>query len=184
MPKTRRALPVLAAVLLAVVVPAAPASAHSKLKSTSPAANATVTTALTEISLTFNEPVKQQNTTIAVNGPDGVSYSDGAARRVDNTVTQAVKPLPTGAISVVWKTVSTDGDPISGQFAFTNTAAPPASAAPAPSPTAAAVSSATPNAQPAADERSGGGLWWVLGAAAAVLLVAAGGFVWVRKRST
>ena len=177
----RRVLAVLAAVIV-VAVPATPAWAHAKLQSTNPAARANVTTVITAVTLTFNEPVRQQNTTVAVTGPDGLSYSDGAARRVDNTVTQAIKPLPVGAITVAWKTVSPDGDPISGTFAFTNAAPPPTSAAPQPSPTTPAISApASVNARSAANS-DGSALWWLAGAVLILLLIA-GGVLWFRRRA-
>src|SRR5258706_14317873 len=116
-PARRHAAPGVIALLTAlavVAVPASPAWAHAKLQRTSPASGATVTEAITTITLTFNEMVKQQQTTVTVTGPDGISYSDGSARSVDKSVLQAVKPLPAGAIHVVWKTVSPDGDPIQG----------------------------------------------------------------------
>jgi methionine-rich copper-binding protein CopC len=177
--------------LLGVAFPAAPAWAHAKLLSTDPAAGATVATAVTTITLTFNEPVRQQMTTVTVTGPDGVSYSDGNARSVDKQVLQGVKPLPAGAIRVVWKTVSPDGDPIQGTFAFSNAAAPPTSAAPSPSPAQAsaspqvpapAVSSLAPNARAASDDQGSDGLVWWLVAAAIVLVALTAGAFWFRRR--
>jgi methionine-rich copper-binding protein CopC len=175
------------AIVLAVAVPASPAWAHAKLQSTNPAAHASVTTAVTTVTLVFNEPVRQPNTTVTVTGPDGVSYSDGAARRVDNTVTQAVKTLPVGAITVVWKTVSPDGDPISGTFGFTNAAPPPTSAAASPTEAPASKGPPTTTAVNAQPTPSGGGtgsaVWWLAGAALVLLLIA-GGVIWLRRRRT
>jgi len=181
-------LAALAAVLV-VAFPAAPAWAHAKLVSTDPAANATVATAVTTITLTFNEPVKQQFTTVVVTGADGVSYSDGSARSVDKQVLQAVKPLPSGAVKVTWKSVSPDGDPIQGSFAFTNAAAPPTSAAASPSPAAATSAapvpvptSAAPAVEQASDEQdSGSAIGWLIAGAVVVIVLAAAGF-WLRSR--
>jgi methionine-rich copper-binding protein CopC len=171
------------AIVLAIAVPATPAWAHAKLQSTNPAANTNVTATIAAVTLTFNEPVRQQDTTVTVTGPDGVSYSDGAARRVDNTVTQAIKPLPVGAITVAWKTVSPDGDAISGTFAFTNAAPPPTSAAPPPteSPAATATATTSANAQPAANDGGSSTIVWTLIGAALVMLLA-GGVLWLRRR--
>src|SRR4029079_7998426 len=68
-----------AAVLLGLLVgafavligPAAPASAHAELVSSSPAAGSTVPTAPDEIVLTFSEPVRQVPGKSHVIGPDG-----------------------------------------------------------------------------------------------------------------
>ncbi|WP_238011957.1 copper resistance protein CopC [Dactylosporangium sp. AC04546] len=166
---------------------AAPASAHSTLVRSDPAKGATVTTPVATVTLTFNEMVKQSRTTVTVTGPDGASYSDGAARVVDKNVLQAVRALPPGAISVAWSTVSADGDAISGTFAFTN-AAPAPSLSPSPSapasPTAAPTSaSATPVPVPTSSEDSGSAAWWIAGAAVLVVLLG-GGFFWSRRRRT
>lgn len=176
-------------VLLAVVVPAAPAWAHAKLVSTDPATGATVAAPVATITLTFNEPVKQQFTTVVVTGADGASYSDGPARSVDKQVLQTVKPLPSGAIRVTWKTVSPDGDPIQGTFSFTNAAPAPTSAAASPSPSAAATTSpapagtsSTPEARTASNDEGPGGLVWLLVAAVIVLALLAGGAYWFRSR--
>jgi methionine-rich copper-binding protein CopC len=184
-----------AAVLIAFLAVAAhpsPASAHAKLVGTSPKASSTVAEPITTVTLTFNEPVKQQQTTIAVSGPDKTSYSEGAARSVDKNALQGVKPLPTGTISVVWQTVSADGHPMKGQFTFTNTAAaatpisatPSASPSTSPSPVAAVPTGAGPPvAQPAGDEGGlGSGLPWLIGAVV-VLVALAGGTIWWRRRS-
>ncbi|GGM78824.1 copper resistance protein CopC [Dactylosporangium sucinum] len=166
---------------------AAPASAHSTLVRSDPAKGATVTTPVAAVTLTFNEMVKQSRTTVTVTGPDGVSYSDGAARVVDKNVLQAVRALPPGAITVAWSTVSADGDAISGTFAFTNAAPAPSpspspslSPSPSPSPSAAATS-ASP--VPASSEDSGSATWWIAGGAVVVLLLAGGWFFARRRRS-
>jgi methionine-rich copper-binding protein CopC len=67
---------------------AAPAWAHARLLRSAPGDGTTVTQPVTEVTLTFNEPVKQRSTTVVVTGSDGSSFSDGAARVVDTTVTQ------------------------------------------------------------------------------------------------
>ena len=62
----------------------------------------------------------------------------------DTTVTQAVKPVTSpGVVTVRWRVVSSDGHPISGEYAFTVDApvTPTASAEPDPSATTGAPSS-------------------------------------------
>lgn len=174
--------------LLVMLLPAQPAWAHAKLVKTDPASGATVAAPLTAVTFTFNEMVKQQFSTVVVTGADGVSYSDGTPKSVDKTLTQPVKPLPAGAVRVVWRTVSGDGHPLEGQFTFTNAAPAPTSAAPS----SAAPSSAAPASSDAAtlavdptrnvDDGDGGLLWVILGAVAVVLILA-GGAVWWRRRT-
>ncbi|MFD0745902.1 copper resistance protein CopC [Phytohabitans flavus] len=113
------------AAALVVVLPAAPASAHTELKSTVPAAKSTTTKPVAEVTLTFTGLIKKPGTTIVVTGPDKTSYSAGAAEVVDKTITQKVDALPVGAITVAWRTFAADGHPMEGSFTFTNQVAPP-----------------------------------------------------------
>ncbi len=176
-------------VLVFTLLPAAPAAAHTELKGTDPKAESTVTALLTEVTLTFTQAVKQSQTTVTITGADGVVYSDGAARSVDANVIQAVKPLPTGRVSVVWSAAAADGHPITGQFAFTNAVAPPPSPSPSPSPSSVAASSAAPSGSPVAtvprsDDGSGPGVGVIVaGAAGVVIALLAGLFLWRRSRS-
>ncbi|WP_432993791.1 copper resistance CopC family protein [Dactylosporangium sp. CA-233914] len=187
----RTVLAAAAAVALIALLPAAPAWAHSKLIKTDPADGATVTTTLAAVTFTFNENVKQQFSTIVVTGADGVSYSDGAPHAVDKTLTQAVKPLPPGPVKVSWRTVSTDGHPIEGQFAFTNAAAAPSTAASSAAPAAAAGTSppaaappgtaTTAAADPAAGDGGSSGLLWAVAGGVVLVLLAGSAVVWRRR---
>ena len=69
----------------------------------------------------------------------GTVVNDGDAVTEGTTVTQPLSPdLANGAYRVLWKVVSGDGHPISGEFAFTVQAAEPV-------PTATPSESATPS---------------------------------------
>jgi methionine-rich copper-binding protein CopC len=180
------------AALLTLGVPASPAWAHAQLLRTSPAGEATVTDPVTTVTLTFNEPVKQQSTTVVVSTSDGSSHSDGPARVTDTTVTQAVRPLPAGPVRVTWRTVSTDGDPIQGEFGFTVApTAVPASAAPssAPSSTSPAqpTDPATATHPQAAPKPTGSSVPWMplsIGGGALVLVLGAVTLLWRRRSPT
>ncbi|MDG4787773.1 copper resistance protein CopC [Micromonospora sp. WMMD1102] len=174
---------------LVVVLPAGPASAHTELSRTSPAAKSTVSKSLTAVTLTFSGLIKKPGTTVVVTGPDKVSYSDADAQVLDKTITQKVRPLPVGAITVAWRTVSADGHTIKGTFTFTNRFAPPTPTA-EPTPTVGVTPTADPTTPPAAspaaaagtgDDGSSPALWWavILGA---VLAVAVGAALLLRRR--
>jgi len=140
----RRHAAVLAALLvgLAVVVaPATPAAAHTKLSKAVPAAKSTVTKPVTALSLTFSGLIKQAGSEVTVRGADGAEYQEAQPRAVDKTITQRVRALPVGAVTVAWRTVSGDGHAISGSYTFTNKVAPPV-------PTAAPTTEPTPAAEP------------------------------------
>lgn len=162
------------AVLLAGLPGAAPAWAHSRLLGTDPADGATVTAPMPAVTLTFNEVVRADLSTVLVEGTaDRTGYGDGPAQVVDHELSQPVRPLPSGDYRVAWRAISVDGHPVQGEFRFT-VALPPgrepaASAAPEP-------------ARPPAVERDGPATWWwAAGAGVAVVAVAAG-LARVRRR--
>jgi methionine-rich copper-binding protein CopC len=161
-------------VVVAVFVAAPKASAHSRVKETVPADGATVTTPVSEVTLTFNESVHQKFSSVVVSGPGGVSYSRGHVRVVDNVVHQSVYPLRSGAYAVGWRVVSADDHPVQGRSGFT--VALPASLEPATGPPAASPGAADGG-------RGGAGTWWpwvlTAGGAAAAVALAAGA---VRRR--
>jgi methionine-rich copper-binding protein CopC len=138
--RPRHAVAALTLAALAVLLPAAPAYAHSQLQRTAPAAGAVVTAPVTRVTLTFNEMVRGNFTTVVVDGPGGVSYSHGPVEVVDHDVFQPVYPLRSGGYEVAWRAVSADGHPVEGRFAFTvslppaqePSGGPPASPSPAP----------------------------------------------------
>jgi hypothetical protein len=140
----------------------APAAAHAVLLGTTPAEGSVVTTLTTEVTLTFNEPVRAQFSTVAVTGPDGRAYANGELSVQDNVVRQPVHPLRSGDYEVAWRVVSLDGHPISGTFSFTVQL--PAGLEPGEPP-------APPPAAGDA-EASGWRLWWWIPIGAALAAVA------------
>ncbi len=125
-----RALAAAAAALLltlAGLTVAAPASAHDELISSSPAADATL-----EALAGPARPHVQRRARHGC-GCDRAS-GDGCRRHVarraairwstGTIVTQALTGAASGVVTVLWKVVSSDGHPISGQYTFTVTAPP------------------------------------------------------------
>ncbi|WP_066039839.1 copper resistance CopC family protein [Herbiconiux solani] len=132
------------------------ASAHDYLVSTNPADGSTVTEPLSTVALTFNEPpLTQSGTAIAIEVHDagGTNIASGPVSIVNSTLSIAVAPAAQGDYTVLWQTVSADGHPVSGHFAFTY--AGPAGGSGAAAPGAGA---STPAAgQDAGDAASGSG---------------------------
>jgi cytochrome c oxidase assembly factor CtaG/methionine-rich copper-binding protein CopC len=114
---SRVAVAVVAAGLAGLVAPG-PAAAHSVLLGTAPAEGSVVTAVTTEVTLTFNEPVRAQFSTVAVTGPGGRAYATGELTVRDNVARQPVHPLRSGDYQVAWRVVSLDGHPVSGTFTF------------------------------------------------------------------
>ncbi|GAA2993330.1 hypothetical protein GCM10010460_32770 [Microbacterium terrae] len=174
--RTRLAAALAAAALVAAsaLLIAPPASAHDELLGTDPAADSTVDTLPESIALTYSNLISTDPgaSIVEVTDAAGTALSDGEPTTQDNVLTQPLAGEASGVITVLWKVVSSDGHPISGEFTFTVAAAEPTpTATTEPSPTASesATASETPVATPtptaAPDEDSTfGDVWpWVIG---------------------
>jgi methionine-rich copper-binding protein CopC len=141
--RLRRLLTVLAAVLGATLVllgwgmPAA--WAHDELIATTPAADTTVPTPPGSVTLRFDEAVQALGTQVLVSGPDGAPLSRVEVE-VEVSDATVVQPLPgdapAGGYTVSWRVTSSDGHPLSGEFAFTVAKGTIPSAAPVEAPAA------------------------------------------------
>jgi len=161
----RRAASALAAAAIALVAlsTAAPASAHDSVVSTSPAEGATVSENPGTVSVTLSaEPLASESMTtsqIEVTAPDGHVVSSGKAEISGATVSIDADIDHEGEHTVAWRSVSADGHPIEGTFAFTYAGeAPAASAASAasaeastPAPAATAGTTTAPTATASAE---------------------------------
>ena len=109
---------------------------------------------------------------------EGASLADGAPTVRDNVLTQPLAGEASGAVKVLWKVVSSDGHPISGEFTFTVEGAPaPApteTTVPTPTETAAPSESAGPTPtvtnEPVADDGSTALPWIIAGVLALALI--------------
>ena len=164
---------------------ASPASAHDELVSSDPAADASLEALPAQLTLTFSAEIADDEgaSQVQVTDAAGTVHTSGSPAVTDNVLTQPLQGAASGAVTVLWKVVSSDGHPISGEFAFTVTApvAPTptgsASATPTPTPdeTVAATPTPTPTPTPTTDETAltSDALPWII-AAIVVLGVAAG----------
>lgn len=150
-PFARALAAVTAALLLTVggMLIASPASAHDELVSTDPAADSSVDALPAQLTLVFSGELATDPgaTELQVTDAAGTSLADGDPVVDGTNVTQTLTGAASGAITVLWKVVSSDGHPISGQYGFTVTAAPP-TPTPTPTPTGSAAPSDSPTAEP------------------------------------
>lgn len=177
-------LAVAISLLTAFLVMFAPqsASAHDALLASSPAADSTVETLPAEITLTFSEKLitGEGATELLVTDAAGTPVGDGPATVNGAIVTQPlVDEAAAGVYRVVWKIVSSDGHPTSGEFSFTVTTGTTVTPEPTPAPSSTPTeeSSQAPDAEvtPISQPVDPGGDtvgFWVLGAVG-VLVVAA-----------
>ncbi|WP_433352779.1 copper resistance CopC family protein [Micromonospora saelicesensis] len=165
------------AVLVAVLIPGSLAWAHNSLKTATPARDATVSSAPTEVTLEFMQRLDPAFTTIVLTDaakrklPTGEPVVTGAKSTV-----QVVGTLPNGTYTVAYRVVSVDGHPVQGSYPFT-VADPASSAAPV-----ANVGASAPAPSAAAGKSGGGPSAGVLVAAAvlALLVLVTAGLLWRR----
>ncbi|REE94725.1 copper resistance CopC family protein [Thermomonospora umbrina] len=178
----RRAAAMVAALLTALVVVgvAAPsAQAHTALKESSPAKDATVPSP-SEIALTYTDEVMLPQ--VVLTDPRGQRRQGPKPTVTGTKVTLPIEgSLEPGTYTVAWRVVSADGHPVTGTYEFTvegtaSTPAPASSEQQAPPVT----ETATPTA--ANDGGSGGWLWVGLGALAVAALAGGGALLLVRRR--
>ncbi|RSM71637.1 copper resistance protein CopC [Actinoplanes sp. ATCC 53533] len=121
--------------LIALVAPAAPASAHAVLQSTEPATDAVLSQAPQRVTLTFSEPVQLLDGRVQVLAPDNSRVEQGQPSVSGSTITINLNSQQKGTYLVSYRVVSADSHPIAGSFPYSV-------GAPSASPTATDVSSA------------------------------------------
>lgn len=114
-------LAVIGAVGLLFVAPTS-AIAHDEFVSSFPEAGSTIGTSPTEITLSFSGELLTEpgSAVMEVLAPGGENVAVDAPDINGQTATQHLSPDPVaGLFTVRWKVVSSDGHPISGEFAYT-----------------------------------------------------------------
>ena len=108
------------AVALAVLAPAARASAHAGLEASVPSANAVLETGPPNIELDFNEAVDFQLADVELYDQSAKLIATGPPESItDDTVVQVSVPtIGNGAYVVVWRVPSADGHVVNGVFSF------------------------------------------------------------------
>jgi methionine-rich copper-binding protein CopC len=174
---------------LAVLLTATPAFAHTELKSSDPADGVSLSTAPTQVTLTFEEAVTLPQDPISVTGPDGSSWTVGTATIAGASVTAPVEATgPAGQYTLRYTVIADDGDDVKGAVRFTLSTAASATTAPetteaqaVAAPTAAAAAP-TVAATPVEAAGSSGTSGWVWFAVAVVVAGVLAGLWFARSR--
>jgi copper resistance protein C len=135
----RRLLAVSALGTLLVLLLGAPASAHTSLVSSVPAAGAQVAGSPDAVVLLFDAEVRPELSKVVVTGPGGVDLAGGEPQVDGATVRQSLTgPLGSGRWTVAYRVIAADGHPVTGtvDFAVTDTPAPGAPDVGSPTPAA------------------------------------------------
>jgi copper resistance protein C len=116
--------PILSAVLVVgtlTILPAV-AFAHAHLAGAVPAADSTVTSIPTEVSLHFTEALEPRFSSIEVESQGGQRVDSGAPHLAANDpkhFTVGLKPLAAGTYKVIWHATSVDTHKTEGSYRFT-----------------------------------------------------------------
>lgn len=158
---------------------ASPASAHDELIGTDPASGVTLDASPAQLTLTFSAEIADDPGASEVQVTDAAGTSlAGEPAAQDNVLTVPLVGEASGAVTVLWKVVSSDGHPISGEFGFTVTPATTPTPTPTPTPTETVTPEPTPSPTETTapdDDSTFGEAWpWVLGG---LVVVALGGAV-------
>lgn len=106
-------------VTIAIAGSASPAHAHVNLVGSTPAANANLVVVPREIRLIFSQRPEAALTIIELRGPHGLITLDSVTPAAGNVVLARIAgSLHSGGYVVSWRTVSRDGHPVRGEFAF------------------------------------------------------------------
>lgn len=182
-------LSALAAALVMTFAVVTPASAHSDAFLSTPADDATVSTPVTELQFTFVEAVEQSfSPEVVLTSDTGIDVPLGAPTFDASGATMTV-PIPSGALpngsyTAVFRIVSADGHPASGELVFTveGSDADPLVAAPTEEGSAEPVAVTDDMLRTATADQTQGQLQLGLGLAAAAAVVVAGVLVIVSVR--
>lgn len=153
-------------------------SAHTKLKTATPAPNSTVTTEMRELTLTFGGRI-ENTSTFRVVDQAGKSITPLTLTREEKSITGTLaQPLSNGSYTVDWNVIGENGHVMKGTYSFT-VKLPEQKAAPAPSATQpkSSISPATQapqKAEQSTDATSSSPVLWIagilgLGAAASLI---------------
>jgi methionine-rich copper-binding protein CopC len=171
-----RMLAIAATVSWFTIAPAGLALAHSELIATSPAEDALLHKAPSQVRLTFGEDVLQEGSDIVVTGPGDTRYSDPSTLRIDGTIAsiELIEDQVSGTYTVAYRIVSADGHVVEDSYTYELDL---------PGSTTSPSESTAATSPPAEEESTDAGSVWVPGLLAiGVVLVVAVIAVLVRRR--
>lgn len=104
---------------LALVITATTASAHSPLNATMPADGEIIDMAPTEIMLDFKGDIRLTRVTVTALDGAQTDVDLSTASTFTNAFTLPITEIGSGAYTVEWRGLGTDGHALNGTFAFT-----------------------------------------------------------------
>ena len=106
--------------VVAALIGAAPAAAHSVVVSSDPPDGAVLETGPSTVSITFNEALQEGFASLTVIGPNGGMWTKGDPKISGPTISVDVAELgPAGVYTIGFRVTSADGHPVTGMSKFT-----------------------------------------------------------------
>lgn len=109
----------LAALAVALGLPATPVLAHSKGPKITPAHGSELSEAPEALAFAFAKPVRLTAVRLYDAGDGEVALPGKRSIKPAKTRSIALPPLAPGAYRVEWRALSADGHPVNGKFSFT-----------------------------------------------------------------
>jgi methionine-rich copper-binding protein CopC len=143
----------------------APAHAHARLVSSTPAQDAILDALPDQVSFVFSEPM-DPSAYVVVTAPDGTALTTGEPVVDEYTITQDIRGAGEGTYLMAVKAVSRDGHPITGRVEFAVGAPSVRSETPLAGPLSdpaatSGATSASSEAVPAGRRGHDDWVWWV-----------------------
>lgn len=205
-PRIRTWLGACGLLLAAVVALGLPAlvEAHADVKAATPAADATVTTAVSEVSATYTEPLDADSRLVVIDA-DGVTIARGAVDPKDDQrmVAKLDQAYVVGTFTVRSTAIATDGHVERATWTFTvaapatpastpvctdqcpgQSSTPPSPSPAVPSPAPTATDAPSPSPQPSPGSGSANDAILPIVAALAIILIGAGVLLGRGRRSS
>lgn len=108
--------------MLAGMLGAGTASAHSVVIDSTPANESQIASGPERVSVTFNEALQESFASLTVVGPDGNLWTKSTPAVEGSTVSADLGELgPAGVYTIAYRVTSADGHPVSGTLTFTLT---------------------------------------------------------------
>lgn len=121
--RMRRAVALLVAAGLALLISTGTAAAHNSLIASDPPDGASLASGPARVSLTFDLPVQPGFTTVTVTGPDGNQWQEGTPTEDGAVVSVPVRPLgPIGEYLIGYQVLGSDSHTVQGAVRFVLTA--------------------------------------------------------------
>jgi copper resistance protein C len=174
----RRLVGLLLGTLGLLVLPAAPALAHTEQVSVSPTAGSSTTGSVPAVEIDFSDEVLPGLARVVVRDARGRDHVAGRVAVLGGRVSARLEDIGPGRYRVDYRVVADDGHPVTGTYRFRVTAAPAGGTGGTGEATVGAATAPTPPVEAAADGPAAGARDWGFPALLVGVVVLSGAARW------